>query len=96
MTKWNALRDTRAETQRRCEYAMFNAICRNKAESPTKEPRNKVKAESLAYRMRHVRKAFSLEILCAPFRRALPYADVRKGFALWMQQSEGETLETSN
>ena len=40
-----------------------------------------------------IRKAFSLEILCAPLRRALPYAVIRKAFGLVLKaESPSETV----
>ena len=50
---------------------------------PTKQGK-KYKAESLADKDFHglMRKAFSLDFITYPIRRALPYAIIRKGFAL--------------
>jgi len=53
---------------------------------PTCRAHNRIKAVGLAHYggqcLRNIRKAYSLEIFCAPLRRALPYANIRKAFGL--------------
>jgi len=54
---------------------------------PALGQRNAIKAEGLAEhdaraQVSFIRKAFSLDYVARPFRRALPYAVIRKAFGL--------------